>query len=124
MHRPCPVVIRILVDAPTDTGFLQHIGDSRPGERASLVSVTGFGHFAFDPTPQINWLGIGIRTIDTGGTFFRIAYRSRPEYDAVGIGARSYGTMVGIADGEIFSHRVLKRDFFTRIVSHGIRCLE
>src|SRR3546814_9281070 len=124
MHRPRPVVVWILINAPADASLLQYVRNSWPCESASLVGIAWLGHFAFDPTPQINGLGVGIGTIEASCPFLGVAYRTRPKHNPVGIGARGYGTVIRITDGEIFSHRILERDFFTWIVGHGIRCFE
>src|SRR5690554_479238 len=75
MHRSCPVIIWVLVNPPTDPFLLQYVRNCRPFESTPLISIARFWHFPFDPATEIYRFGVGICTIDPGGTFVGIIHR-------------------------------------------------
>ena len=124
VHRASPVVIGVLIDAPSDAGLLENIRNRRPRERRVLVGVARNRPLVDgrvgDPAAHIVGLRIGVGAIDALGGQRGIEIRTTKECDAIGISPGGNRAMVGVANREGFGQSELKRNIFPLVVAHRI----
>src|SRR6516164_11789371 len=120
MHGASPIVIRVLIDAPSDPRILQHFWDCRPGQRRALIGVAGLWQPPPDPTAMIVGLGIRISAVDTLGPQPWVEISARPKRYAVGIGASGNLAVICVAEGKGFGERELERQVVACVVAHRI----
>src|SRR5690606_31242279 len=124
VHGASPVVVRILVDPPTDSSLLQYIGYGWPFETVKAIRITRGGFRTGNPASDIAWLRVCIGTIDTRSTLFRIKVRAGPKNNSIRVRTGCNGAVVCIGDRKSFRQGILKRYFLASIIGHRVGCFK